>query len=335
VGTEAESCDDQNLCTDDTCEASEGCKHTNNVAPCDDQNVCTTSDSCSGGACQGGDPLVCNDDNGCTDDSCDAAAGCSYAANVNACDDGDACTTASACQGGACVGTEDLGCDDQNLCTDDACDASEGCKHTDNAAPCDDENACTTSDSCSGGACQGNDPLVCNDGDDCTADSCDANDGCVYPPQACCGDGVVDPGEACDDGNASNSDGCSASCELEGGPECSNYTSLTDSSRHFQKGGGVTCDSGLNGWYRFEGQAGTQMLETCPSQNSCGTSAPGWMAGGHPSVNEGKVTRTVNFHWSSGCSTWSTSIQVSNCGGFYVYELNGTPVCNLRYCGSD
>jgi cysteine-rich repeat protein len=35
-----------------------------------------------------------------------------------------------------------------------------------------------------------------------------------------CGDGVVDPGEACDDGNAQSCDGCSATCETEIGHVC-------------------------------------------------------------------------------------------------------------------
>jgi cysteine-rich repeat protein len=34
-----------------------------------------------------------------------------------------------------------------------------------------------------------------------------------------CGDGVLDPGEQCDDGNNIDGDGCSALCELEGGGE--------------------------------------------------------------------------------------------------------------------
>lgn len=33
--------------------------------------------------------------------------------------------------------------------------------------------------------------------------------------QATCGNGVVDPGEACDDGNANNGDGCSSTCQTE------------------------------------------------------------------------------------------------------------------------
>ena len=33
-----------------------------------------------------------------------------------------------------------------------------------------------------------------------------------------CGDGVLDPGEQCDDGNLLDGDGCSAICEVEFGP---------------------------------------------------------------------------------------------------------------------
>ncbi|MCC6555164.1 MAG: hypothetical protein IT372_19540 [Polyangiaceae bacterium] len=35
-----------------------------------------------------------------------------------------------------------------------------------------------------------------------------------------CGDGVVDPGEQCDDGNTTSGDFCSATCAFEGGDTC-------------------------------------------------------------------------------------------------------------------
>ncbi|HEX2882887.1 MAG TPA: DUF4215 domain-containing protein [Polyangiaceae bacterium] len=34
---------------------------------------------------------------------------------------------------------------------------------------------------------------------------------CKVEPR--CGDGHIDPGEQCDDGNTSNSDGCSVNCQ--------------------------------------------------------------------------------------------------------------------------
>ncbi len=38
-------------------------------------------------------------------------------------------------------------------------------------------------------------------------------------PASGCGNGVVDPGEDCDDKNTKSGDGCSASCKLDGNPE--------------------------------------------------------------------------------------------------------------------
>ncbi len=42
-----------------------------------------------------------------------------------------------------------------------------------------------------------------------------------------CGDGVIESGEACDDGNLVADDGCSASCELEFGFNCDDSTGMT------------------------------------------------------------------------------------------------------------
>jgi hypothetical protein len=47
------NCNDNNPCTDDSCNAATGCAHTNNTASCDDGNACTASDVCGGGVCSG------------------------------------------------------------------------------------------------------------------------------------------------------------------------------------------------------------------------------------------------------------------------------------------
>jgi len=59
------------------------------------------------------------------------------------------------------------------------------------------------------------------------------------------------------------------------------------------------------------------------------------MQGSYPSVQQGEVERTVCYHWSSGCCTWSNKIKVLNCGGYYLFRLPNTPVCHLRYCGTN
>ena len=53
----------------------------------------------------------------------------------------------------------------------------------------------------------------------------------TFVSQPACGDGILDPGEACDDGNTAPSDGCSATCEDE---HCGDGIEQTDE----------TCDDG-------------------------------------------------------------------------------------------
>src|SRR5262249_25599128 len=79
------SCDDNNPCTDDSCNTATGCVHTNNTASCSDGNACTVNDTCAGGACIGGPARVCNDGNPCTADSCDPATGCVFTNDNTVC----------------------------------------------------------------------------------------------------------------------------------------------------------------------------------------------------------------------------------------------------------
>lgn len=58
---------------------------------------------------------------------------------------------------------------------------------------------------------------ACDDGNIIDGDGCSAS--CTV--EAFCGDGKLDPGEQCDDGNTLNGDGCSAVCTVEtGGQGC-------------------------------------------------------------------------------------------------------------------
>jgi cysteine-rich repeat protein len=59
----------------------------------------------------------------------------------------------------------------------------------------------------------------CDDGNNVGGDGCSATCQTEVP---FCGDGIVDEGETCDDGNNEDGDGCSADCEIETGPECGN-----------------------------------------------------------------------------------------------------------------
>ncbi|WP_170319627.1 myxococcus cysteine-rich repeat containing protein [Polyangium spumosum] len=53
---------------------------------------------------------------------------------------------------------------------------------------------------------------------------------CTPIPQPICGDGVLDGQEACDDGNMTSGDGCSAACAVDPGWNCTNDTSNTPAS---------------------------------------------------------------------------------------------------------
>ncbi len=177
--TQNSDCNDNNACTDDTCNVGTGaCVFTNNSVACtDDGNACT-DDVCAGGAC-------------------------THPNNSNPCNDGLFCTATDICSGGACVGsgtpclpaqtcdeptdscfncTLDSQCNDSNPCTDDTCQAGNCVFTNDDTNPCDDGQFCTGTDSCLAGACVSagdpcTPPQVCNE----ATDTCDA------PPNgACC-----------------------------------------------------------------------------------------------------------------------------------------------------
>ncbi|MBI5486245.1 MAG: DUF4215 domain-containing protein [Deltaproteobacteria bacterium] len=55
---------------------------------------------------------------------------------------------------------------------------------------------------------------LCDDGNNAAGDACPAD--CREPvTPAVCGNGAVESGEACDDGNTTALDGCSPTCQLE------------------------------------------------------------------------------------------------------------------------
>tara|TARA_B100001750_G_scaffold44657_1_gene32920 strand:+ start:1782 stop:3704 length:1923 start_codon:yes stop_codon:yes gene_type:complete len=59
-----------------------------------------------------------------------------------------------------------------------------------------------------------------------------------------CGDGRVETGEQCDDGNTKGEDGCSASCQLEALYSCAGQPSVCDECGNGVVGRAETCDEG-------------------------------------------------------------------------------------------
>lgn len=95
------------------------------------------------------------------------------------------------------------------------------------------------------------------------------------------------------------------------------------------------CDRDLPpiGWYRFKGKAGLKMPEACVKSGSCGTHAPGWFDGSHPTVPGVVYSGRVCFNWMGSCCQWLSNVKVKKCSSFYVYQLPQTLACDLQYCG--
>nr|XP_017198091.2 pancreatic secretory granule membrane major glycoprotein GP2 [Oryctolagus cuniculus] len=134
---------------------------------------------------------------------------------------------------------------------------------------------------------------------------------------------------SCGDPGTSEADACFDPCE--------NYQEINDTTRSTEHEGGTqrnqACDNDLIGWYRFVGGGGVQMPISCVPMFHCQADAPVWMSGDHPNVEDGIVNRTACAHWAENCCFWELVVQVKACpGGYYVYQLEGTPTCNLRYC---
>ncbi|MSQ82434.1 MAG: hypothetical protein EXR77_05875 [Myxococcales bacterium] len=119
------NCNDNNVCTTDSCDKIAGCKVVNNTAVCDDGKFCSETDACNLGKCEVAKARNCDDANLCTNDSCDDAnKKCASLANAAACDDGAKCTGPDVCKDSKCAAGPVKKCDDGNPCTIDSCDAT-------------------------------------------------------------------------------------------------------------------------------------------------------------------------------------------------------------------
>ncbi len=231
--------------------APSACEYDGSCDLCDDGLFCTGAESCPDDACDApGDPCAfacdedldvciecfvpadCDDANPCTDEGCTAGL-CSNDPGAGACDDGLFCTETDSCAAGVCVGAgdacpgtncnegtdvcadclADADCEDGDPCTADTCDVAGACQTADAAAgtPCADDGLfCSGRESCAAGACA-------SGGDPCAADeTCSEEEGLCRG----CGDGRLDAGEVCDDGDTDDGDGCSANCAVEDGFVC-------------------------------------------------------------------------------------------------------------------
>ena len=167
------SCDDNDECTDDSCDVdSDSCVSVDNGeccihdAGCQNGIFCDGEELCRGGKCISGEPISCDDSNLCTIDTCDEETkSCNFTplevcCETNAdCDNGIFCDGEEVCSEGQCLPPQSERCFDNDVCTNDIC--SEGidecfylpivdCCYVDK--DCDDGDVCTT-DICDNNVC--------------------------------------------------------------------------------------------------------------------------------------------------------------------------------------
>jgi len=88
VPTAFKDCNDDNVCTKDSCDIKVGCVYENLTSACTDSNVCTNGDVCGGGKCTPGPALACDDGKSCTIDTCDVIKGCVFTPTQDCCTPG-------------------------------------------------------------------------------------------------------------------------------------------------------------------------------------------------------------------------------------------------------
>ena len=201
-------CNDNNPCTEDSCDVAQGCVGTpDDALTCDDGDPCSSDDHCEGGSCAG--TCECVEDSDCagvelpipprfcqhtvcTNFKCVVVA--DAAKDGAGCDDTDACTTGEVCGGGTCAAGVAVSCDaPADSCSSVACNPTTGAcdeSYADAGVGCNDGDACTVEDLCDGtGGCAGTLKDCSAFADDCNAAEC-VNGACIPSPL----DGVT-----CDD----------------------------------------------------------------------------------------------------------------------------------------
>jgi len=166
------------------------------------------------------------------------------------------------------------------------------------------------------------DPVNCgNCGVTCPTGMTCSNAICVLPPQQC-GDGFVQTGELCDDGNTVNGDGCSALCQIESGYQCTGQPSQCQFIGGVCGNGvietGEGCDDGntVNG----DGCSAICQIET------------GYQCTGTPSICSGNCGDGI-IAGQEECDGQNLGGFTCQSGGFTGGSLSCTPQCKRNFSG--
>jgi cysteine-rich repeat protein len=193
---------------------------------------CDNGTNKHGSGCEPDCTFTCKDDTKCDDgDPCDGAEKCDLPKHTctmgTPLADGASCGQGKACKMGVCGaascgdGVVEMGeeCDDGNVTDGDGCDhdCRFSCVSTDMTRNCTPKDPCQGQGTCDDAkhTCTAGTPLV--DGTNCGPMNAYCSMGvCTMPV---CGNGIVEPGESCDNGNKN---GPGAGCELNCTFSCAN-----------------------------------------------------------------------------------------------------------------
>ena len=135
----------------------------------------------------------------------------------------------------------------EEWCGDTICNNGENCDTCSGDCGCGggtycNGGACIAAPYCGDGSCNEDVYSCCTDCGGCNGGyHCESNS-CVADPV--CGNSSVESGEGCDDGDNSDSDGCSSICSVEWNWTCNGSPSVCQSCGNSTKEGTETCDDG-------------------------------------------------------------------------------------------
>ena len=132
--------------------------------------------------------------------------------------------------------------------------------------------------------------------------------------------------------------------------ECQTAINLTEAWRRDHTGsyikpinGNYNCDPGTmigqgRPWFRFAGDAGNRLMDTCPPRFSCGSIVALWSDDAMPTVIGVNKTITVNGLFNGNCKHYDPQpVRVMKCSDKpydLVYKYAGNWWCNVGFCGT-
>ena len=127
-------------------------------------------------------------------------------------------------------------------------------------------------------------------------------------------------------------------CQTQNCNDCCNINTPINETRRsinsiWEPGQIPLCDRLLPfGWYRFTSFGGSKMPETSVQDYRCGTHDPIWLRDPHPTISEGNTVRRACISSFGNTCRYSITINVTNCGNYFVYYLRPLYFCATAYC---